>query len=216
MSKLRHVLSVSNYLESSHLYSPRLLKLSLLLFKPKSHQSIQRTNCNVTFICDACILFSLKPVTYRCMFLYLCFELQPLHLLLYAFRCNSFQFDSETYSADKRRKGLHYLFCLGWNRGRLLTKQSNFPAQRQRESNLSSAHESRAGRLRLGLKMGRKPLFAAEAPPSICCSKEVKKCEGRFKHCQSLWRLLGRQRLPASQHHVVKLERLRERLRTKE
>lgn len=51
--------------------------------------------------------------------------------------------------------------------------------------------------------MGRKPLFVA----SICCSsEEVKKCEGRFKHCQSLWRLLGRRRLPARRHLVEKLQ----------
>lgn len=73
--------------------------------------------------------------------------------------------------------------------------------------------ERQRGTQRLGLKMARKPSFAAEAPSSICCSKEGKKCEGRFKHCHSPSRLPGRRRLPASRHHVVTLKRLQERLK---
>lgn len=95
------------------------------------------------------------------------------------FHCNSFQDDLKHIRQITEEKEVCYLCCLGWNRGRLLTKQSNFPAQRQRESNLSSAHESQAGRRRVrhgpSWKMGRKLLFVAEAPASICCSKKVRK-----------------------------------------
>lgn len=62
--------------------------------------------------------------------------------------------------------------------------------------------------------MGRKPLFVAEAPASICCSEEVKKKkEGRFKHCHSLWRLLGSFPLADVLRWSCRRE---ERLRTKE
>lgn len=74
---------------------------------------------------------------------------------LYIFNCNSFGRGFKHILQISGEKEAQYLCCLARNGGRLLTKQSNFPAQRQRESNLSSALESRAGRQRL--EMGREP-----------------------------------------------------------
>lgn len=58
-----------------------------------------------------------------------------------------------------------------------------------------------------GLENGQKAL--------VCCwgswfnllqQGGKKKCEGRFKHCPSVWRLLGRRRLSAQRRLVVKLQ----------
>lgn len=84
-------------------------------------------------------------------------------------------------------KEAQYLCCLGPDGGRLLTKQSNFPAQRQRGSNLSSALESRGrwgcsavavAAARNGL---RSFLFVVEAATPICCSRKKGKNWDRIK-----------------------------------
>lgn len=82
------------------------------------------------------------------------------------------------------------LRCLAWKGGRLLTKQSNFPAQRQSGEQSIIRPESRAGRQ--GRETGRQLSPAADAPASVCSRTQVKtKRDLRFQLCQLLRSPLG-------------------------
>lgn len=66
--------------------------------------------------------------------------------------------------------------------------------------------------------MGRKPLFVAEAPASICCSKEVKK-KKKKENARADLNTFSLHEDGSSVLHVFQLSyrlRLEERLRTKE